>query len=96
MSLRRTRRRALAELVAALFAGHHGSYGSPRITADLRDLGWRVSANTVAAMMAEQRLVARPKRKRRSLTRSDRSARKAPDALNRDFTHPAGRMFSRY
>jgi putative transposase len=87
-SLRRARRRALADLVAVLFARHHGSYGSPRITADLRDAGWRVSENTVARLMAEQHLVARPTRKRRSLTRSSRSARKAPDALNRDFTPP--------
>lgn len=87
-SLRRARRRALVELIAALFARHHGAYGSPRITADLKDLGWHVSENTVAALMAEQHLVARPQRKRRSLTRPDKSARKAPDALRRDFTPP--------
>jgi transposase InsO family protein len=88
MSLRRSRRAALAAVIVFLFRRHKGTYGSPRITADLRDLGWRVSVNTVAALMAEQHLVARPKRKRRSLTRPDRSARKAPDALGRDFTPP--------
>jgi putative transposase len=88
VSLRRKRRAALAALIAYLFARHHGSYGSPRITVDLRDLGWRVSENTVAKLMAEQHLVARRKRRRRSLTKADRSARKAPDALQRDFTPP--------
>ena len=39
--------------------------------------------------MGEQGLVARKKRGRRSLTTPDRSARKAPDALRRDFTAPA-------
>ena len=87
-SLRRKRRAALAALIGYLFKKHHGSYGSPRITADLRDLGWRVSRDTVAKLMAEQDLVARRKRGRRSLTKADRSARKAPDSLGRDFTPP--------
>ena len=85
-SLRRKRRAALAAQVDYLFAKHHGSYGSPRITADLRELGYRVSVNTVAQVMAEKDLVARRKHRRRSTTRSDRSARKAPDAVNRDFS----------
>jgi transposase InsO family protein len=85
-SLRRKRRAALAAQIDYLFAKHHGSYGSPRITADLQELGYRVSVNTVAQVMAEKDLVARRKHRRRSTTRSDRSARKAPDAVNRDFT----------
>lgn len=89
-SLRRKRRAALAALIASLFSRHHGSYGSPRIAADLRELGWRVSQNTVAKLMAQQHLVARRKRRRRSLTRPDGSARKAPDALQRHF-HPPKR-----
>jgi transposase InsO family protein len=64
-SPRRARRRALAALIAALFAQHRGTYGAPRITADLREMGWRVSQNTVAAIMAEQGLRARAKRRRR-------------------------------
>jgi HTH-like domain len=48
VSLRRARRRALAELVRTLFARHRGRYGSPRIATELRELGWRVSVNTVA------------------------------------------------
>src|SRR6478609_3021693 len=85
-SLRRKHRTALAAQIDYLFAKHNGTYGSPRITADLRELGYRVSVNTVAEVMAEKGLVARQKRKRRSTTRPDRSARKAPDAVNRDFT----------
>jgi putative transposase len=88
VSLRRKRRAALAALIAYLFTKHHGSYGSPRITADLRDLGWRVSENTVAKLMAEQHLVARRRRKRRGLTKRSASARKAPDLLGRDFSPP--------
>jgi transposase InsO family protein len=88
-SVRRARRQALAGLIAYLFRLHHGTYGSPRIHADLVELGWAVSKNTVAAVMAEQGLVARRKLRRRGLTRADRSARKAPDGLRRDFAPPA-------
>ncbi|HEX5119445.1 MAG TPA: IS3 family transposase [Pseudonocardiaceae bacterium] len=87
-SLRRRRRRALSAVIAYLFGVHHGTYGSPRITADLREMGWRVSPNTVARLMAEQGLAARRAPRRRSTTRPDRSARKAPDAVRRDFRPP--------
>lgn len=86
VSLRRHRRAALAAQVAFLFVKHKRRYGSPRITAELRDQSWVVSENTVAAVMREQQLVARPSRRRRGTTKADRSARKAPDLLGRDFS----------
>jgi transposase InsO family protein len=86
VSLRRARRGALAAQVRYLFIRHNRRYGSPRITAELHDLGWRVSVNTVAALMREQQLVARPSRRRRATTRPDASARKAPDLVGRDFS----------
>jgi putative transposase len=58
---RAARRQRLVAEVARLFALHEGKYGAPRITADLRDAGWRLSENTVAAVMAEQHLAARRK-----------------------------------
>jgi len=88
-SLRRARRQALTTLVITLFNRRKGRYGSPRITDDLRAMGWRVSVNTIAQIMAERHLVARAKRRRRALTRPDKSAWKAPDLLNRDFSPPA-------
>jgi transposase InsO family protein len=75
----------LAEVIAALFARHRGTYGSPRITADLRDLGWRVSKNTVAALMREQNLVARRRTRRRCMTRPGRGRWRAPDRIRREF-----------
>ncbi len=65
-SPRRARRERLKAGIARLFEAHKGKRGSPVIAADLHDLGWRVSKNTVAALMAEMGLAARPKRRRHS------------------------------
>jgi transposase InsO family protein len=86
VSPRVARRAALAAEIARLFKAHHGTYGSPRITADLRDAGWKVSGNTVAQLMAEQHLAARRTKRRRSLTRPGKGRWRAPDLVKRDFT----------
>jgi len=78
---RAARRAALAAEVARLFAAHRGTYGSPRITADLRDAGWAVSENTVAAVMRERHLAARRKKGRRATTRPGRGRWRAPDLV---------------
>jgi transposase InsO family protein len=75
--------------VAQTFHRRGGRDGSPRITVRLRRAGWRISKNTVAASMAAQHLVARPKRRRKNTTRPGRGRWRAPDHLRRDFTAPA-------
>jgi putative transposase len=85
LTRRAGRRQVLAAEVRRLFAAHRGTYGSPRITADLREAGWAVSENTVAALMREQGLAARRKRKRRSTTRPGKGRWRAPDLVKRDF-----------
>jgi transposase InsO family protein len=82
---RAARRERLKAEIRRLFEAHEGKYGSPRITADLKEAGWAVSKNTVAALMAEMGLAARPKRKRRSATRPGRGRWRAPDLVGRDF-----------
>ena len=82
---RAARRDRLKAEVARLFAEHAGRYGSPRITADLREAGWRVSANTVAGLMRELGLAARRTRRRRSTTRPGKGRWRAPDLVKRDF-----------
>jgi transposase InsO family protein len=83
------RRDRLKAEVARLFALHEGKYGSPRITADLREDGWRVSENTIAGLMRELGLAARRKKKRRGTTRPGRGRWRAPDLVKRDFGAPA-------
>lgn len=83
---RTARRERLKVEISRLFHCHKGTYGAPRITADLRDAGWRVSENTVAALMREQGLAARRRRRRRSTTRPGAGRWRAPDLVKRDFT----------
>ena len=82
---RAARREKLKAEVARLFGVHEGKYGSPRITADLREAGWRVSENTVAALMRDLGLAARRKKKRKATTRPGRGRWRAPDLVKRDF-----------
>jgi putative transposase len=85
LSPRAARRERLKAEVRRLFAAHEGKYGSPRITADLREAGWMVSKNTIAAVMRELGLAARRKKKRRSSTRPGKGRWRAPDLVKRDF-----------
>jgi transposase InsO family protein len=51
-----------------------------------------VTEKTVAASMARQGLVARPKRRFRCLTRPDKRAVPFPDLVRRDFSSPASNV----
>jgi putative transposase len=79
------RREQLTAAIKQLFAAHHGTYGSPRITDDLREAGWRVSEKTVAAIMREQQLAARAQKRRKHTTRQGKGRWRAPDLIGRDF-----------
>lgn len=85
----RQRRAEIDAAVAESFEASGGTYGSPRVLADLRAAGWRVSKKTVEASMARQGLQGRRPRRRRGLTRPDLGAWPAPDLLNRDFSAEA-------
>jgi putative transposase len=82
---RAARRERLKAEISRLFHRHKGTYGAPRITADLRDAGVRVSENTVAALLREQGLAARRSRRRRSTTRLGAGRWRAPDLVKGDF-----------
>ena len=84
-SVQHARREQLKVAIRRLFAKHRRTYGSPRITADLREEGWVVSENTVAALMREMDLVARRRRRRKGTTRPGRGRWRAPDLIGRDF-----------
>ena len=74
---RAARRDRLKAEVARLFRAHEGKCGSPRITTDLQEAGWTVSKNTVAQLMRELGLAARPKKRRKATTRPGRGRQDA-------------------
>ena len=82
----RLRRERLDVAVRTCFEDSGGTYGSPRVHARLRRDGLAVSKKSVEASMARQGLRARSRRRRRGLTRADKTAAVAPDLLRRDFT----------
>lgn len=77
---------ALAVRIRAVQTAHDGTYGAPRITAELRDDGLLVNRKKVARVMRRHRIRGLRLRRRVQTTISDPAAVKAPDLIGRDFT----------
>jgi putative transposase len=78
--------RALAAEVAAVHQRSRGTYGSPRVHAELRARGHRVSRKRVARLMSQQELAARGRRRFVRTTDSRHAQPVAPNLLERDFS----------
>ncbi|MBH1939167.1 IS3 family transposase [Streptomyces sp. AV19] len=76
----------LAARIRKVHAESDGTYGSPRITAELRDSGERVNHKRVERVMRRHRIVGVHLRKKHRTTIADPAAAKAPDLIQRDFT----------
>jgi transposase InsO family protein len=75
----------LAVAVAAIYAEHHGRYGSPRVRMELRDRGQRSGRKRIARLMRVQGLRARPRRRYRTTTDSRHGLPVCPNLLARRF-----------
>jgi len=76
------------QLVAEIVAAHRrsrGTYGSPRVHAELRARGLRVGKKRVERLMRERGLEARRKRRFRRTTDSNHTQPIAPNLLARQF-----------
>ena len=62
------------------------TYGSPRVTVELKESGVSCSVNRVARLMSENGICAKRRRKFRATTDSKHSFAVAPNLLNRQFT----------
>jgi putative transposase len=77
-----------AHLVAeirAIHADSAGTYGAPRVHAELRRRGQRVNHKRVERLMRAHGIIGHRPRRRRSLTKPDAAAAPAPDLLGRLF-----------
>jgi transposase InsO family protein len=79
----------LGQQVRAIHAGSRGTYGAPRVHAELRlGLDVQVSRKRVARLMREHGLQGVHRRRRAGLTRRDPQASPAPDLVERQFMPP--------
>ncbi|MBT2428030.1 IS3 family transposase, partial [Streptomyces sp. ISL-112] len=76
----------LAERITEIHQESDGTYGAPRVTAELRDGGERVNHKRVARVMRKFHIVGFHLRKKVRTTVPEPSATPVPDLLQRDFT----------
>ncbi|QRK04413.1 transposase [Archangium violaceum] len=77
--------RALAEVVTQVHQESRGTYGSPRVHAELRARGQRVSRKRVARLMRQHDIAARKRRRFVRTTDSRHNQPVAPNLLERNF-----------
>lgn len=76
----------LVQQIRRIHADTSGTYGSPRVTAELHAHGVVVNHKRVERLMREHDLVGVHLRRRHRTTRRDPADQVAPDLLGRDFT----------
>ena len=76
----------LTARIRAIHAASHGTYGAPRVHAELRAEGQRVGRKRVARLMRADGRAGVSRRKGVRTTRRGEEARPAPDLVERDFT----------
>jgi putative transposase len=76
---------ALLEVIRKVHAASDGTYGEPRMTAELWSLGHQVNHKRVERLMREAGLEGHRPKGRRSLTKADEKAAPAPDLVGRLF-----------
>ena len=87
VSARQARRAELIQRINQVYADSRGLYGSPRVTAELKEGGVVVCENTVAKLMGELELCSKIVRKfRPKTTDSNHPCPVAPNRLDRLFS----------
>nr|WP_042179522.1 IS3 family transposase [Kibdelosporangium sp. MJ126-NF4]CEL13865.1 Mobile element protein [Kibdelosporangium sp. MJ126-NF4]CEL17860.1 Mobile element protein [Kibdelosporangium sp. MJ126-NF4]CEL20685.1 Mobile element protein [Kibdelosporangium sp. MJ126-NF4]CTQ88233.1 Mobile element protein [Kibdelosporangium sp. MJ126-NF4]CTQ89598.1 Mobile element protein [Kibdelosporangium sp. MJ126-NF4] len=76
---------ALTERIVAIHAESKGTYGAPRVHAELVATGWRCSRKRVARLMRAAGLAGRTPKRWRTTTVPDPAATLPDDLIRRDF-----------
>ena len=76
---------ALSVHIRAIHRRSRGTYGSPRVHAELKKEGWSVGCKRVARIMREEGLEAAPRKRFRTTTDSKHALPVAPNVLDRRF-----------
>ena len=84
-SERRRRDEELRGMIRSIHKASRGTYGVPRVHAELAEGGVRVSRKRVARLMREEGLAGVSRRRGVRTTRADRRQRAAPDRVERQF-----------
>ena len=77
---------ALSDRIREIHSVSRGTYGRPRICAELREAGVEVNHKRVARLMKLGGLEGASRRRKWRTTKRDREARAAPDLVERNFT----------
>jgi putative transposase len=85
ISVRSRENEKLQQRIRTIHDRSRQTYGAPRIHAELKDEGTSVGRKRVARLMKDAGLAGVSRRKRTVTTRRDRSARPAPDLVDRHF-----------
>jgi len=84
-SMSKKKNEELAGMIREIFYEHKKRYGSPRVWAELRARGWRISRKRVEKMMKEQQLRGNRRPKWVKTTDSNHHFSISANKLNRDF-----------
>jgi len=85
-SIRKQSDRLTLGKIRKVYKDSRGTYGSPRITTDLREQGEIVNRKRVARLMRENGIVGSPEPKWLVTTESNHDMPVAPNLLGRNFT----------
>jgi putative transposase len=75
----------LGDKIEAFHRDSYGVYGRPRLHADLREVGIRISGKRIARLMRERGLIGVSRKKSTITTVRSKDARPAPDLVDRNF-----------